>query len=166
MLSTLQQVNVASPESLANANPVFLPEQCYWPETIGVDEEFEGKLLVQNQGDAGQVWLGIEYKGKDYIFQLDDQETIPLDADQALEAKFTGSMRDFFGDVESWEQSKTLDLTFITGYLAEENYVLTDSWNIRCYVTVSSGFPIPMWGIAVAGAVAGGSLIAWGIVSR
>lgn len=136
---------------LASPNPVFLKEQCYWPETIGVDEEFEGKLVVQNQGDAGQVWLGVRYLGKDYLFTMNGQGSIPLDQNQTLIATYKGTMREFLKEIEGFKESKTIELTFLTGYVAEGKHYLTDNWATRTYVKVGAAFPIPIWALALGG---------------
>lgn len=149
---------------LASPNPVFLKENCYWPETIGVDEEFEGKLVVQNQGDAGQVWLGVRYEGVDYLMVLNGQESIPLDANQILEATYKGTMRDFLGEIEEFTESKTIELTFITGYLVDAQHILTDSWTARTYVKVGAAFPVPIWAIVVGVGAVGVGLV-W-VVTR
>jgi hypothetical protein len=158
MILTQPRVIATGIAALA-ANPLFLKDQCYWPESIGADEEFEGKLVVQNQGDAGQVWLGLRYAGKDYLFIMDGQETIPLDKNQTLIATYKGTIRDFLKDIEEFKESKTIELTFLTGYFAADKYTLTDSWAVRTYVKVGAAFPIPIWMLAVVGVVVvGGGL--------
>ncbi len=148
MLKTLINDGITQRAALA-ATPVFLKEQCYWPESIGVDEEFTGKLVVQNQGDAGQVWLGVRYEGADYLMVLNGQESVPLDANQILEASYAGTMRDFLAEIEEFTESKTIELTFLTGYLVDAQHILTDSWTARTYVKVGAEFPIPIWALAV-----------------
>lgn len=157
--------------SLASPNPVFLKEQCYWPESIGVDEAFEAKWVVRNDGDAGQVWLGVRYKGVDYLPQpLDGQDTVPLDQGQTLtitKPKDTeGSIRTWLGELETWEESKTIEQIFLTGYFADGKfYGPTDTWTARTYVKVGAEFPIPIWALAAGGIVIGGGLLAW-VVTR
>jgi hypothetical protein len=142
---------------------IFTKEQCYWPETIELEKEFEAKFVVVNQGDDGEVWVGFNYAGKDYVFQDEGGLTHwPLKKGQQLTATLKTTMKQFFGWVEEEipTASKTLTIRFTTGYFQDGKYYLTDSWEVRTLVKVPTGFKIPTW--AIVGSV--GLLLIGGVL--
>lgn len=159
MVQSLTRDVISRRPKLASPNIVFLKEECYWPESIGVDEEFEGKLVVGNLGDAGQCWLGLRYKGKDYPLKMNGQGTVPLDKNQKLVGTYTGTIREWLGELEEWKESKTIEQTFLTGFAEGGEWYITDTWTARTYVKVpGAGAAIPTWawvagGVGILGAV-------------
>jgi hypothetical protein len=150
-------------------NPKFLLDSCYWPEEIGLAEEFTAKWIIQNQGDAGNAWLGISYKGKNYILQLNGQNYWPIEANQTMQIQAKTTIKDWFNGIDEFKENTTIELTYYTGYYDESQsdtpYRYTDSWTVRTYIKVGGGLPVPMW-LVVAGAGLGLVAVTGVIISR
>jgi len=155
-VAVLPQVNIEWPRVRALApSMMFTKEQCYWPETIELEKEFEAKFVVVNSGDDGEVWLGFSYAGKNYVFQ--DKESglshWPLKNNEMITFTLATSMKQFFGWVgeDLPTASKTVAITFMTGYWTQDaegdHWWMTDNWEVRTLVQVAGGFKIPTWAI-------------------
>ena len=141
------------------AKPVFEETECYWPSAVTVDEEFTTKLSWLNEGASGLCWLGFQYKGAYYGVWFEGQETFEMDANQLIRAELTTTIRKFFNaggePIETWDRSKTIDITFIVGPVEEETFYITDTWPASTYVEVEK-LPgklaaIPWWAYALGG---------------
>lgn len=164
MQATLVRPTVGvAPRALGTVHPVFVKDQCYWPDSVKVDESFTGRLVVRNDGEAGEVSLGVEYLGQFYLLLLNGQQSVFLESGQGLEAAYEGTMRQLLKEIEPFEESKTIHLTFYCGFVEGGTFYYTDSWSVSTYVEVPEVEPpprIPTW-IWVAGGV---GLAAVGII--
>lgn len=147
---------------LSTPNPQFLPSQSSWPEKIGVDEKFLGKILVKNNGGDGEIALLVQYKGETYGISLDGAPSRHLPAGAILTLEFEGSFRDMMGGEpvnEEFEKSKDIKLNWQVGYVSGGTLNLTDQWETVTHVTVGLlGIPTWAWiaggaGLAVVGVI-------------
>jgi hypothetical protein len=151
-VAVLPQVKVEWPRVRTLApSMAFTKEQCYWPESIELEKEFDAKWVVVNIGDDGEVFLGFSYAGKDYVFQDKDSGLThwPLKKNYQMTFTITTTMKEFFGWVgeDIPTASKTVAITFMTGYWESDHYYMMDSWEMRTLVQVAGGFKIPTWAI-------------------
>lgn len=145
----------------ANPQPEFVEEECYWPSTIGVDEKFTGKLYFINKGAAGECWVGMRYKGEGYVFMCNDHPHSPVEANQAVQVTAETTIREFLDGIEEFKETKTIEITFMCGFFADETYYYTDTWTARTYVKVPAEFAIPWLAAVIAGLmIVGGTGIA------
>ena len=139
-------------------HPLFDKAASQWPDRVSVDEEFTGKLVWTNCGAAGMCMLGLEYKGQQYYVMLGDQKTFHMEAGMTIEATITSTMRQILGDLETWEKSKTVEITWLVAYVEDALWAITDRFLTAIYVEVPEGPPIPptiagipWWGFALGG---------------
>lgn len=131
----------------------FVGDSCYWPNEIGLTEKFNPKWVIDILNESADVFLGLSYKGKDYLFPLDGGYWITVDANSRL--TITGNdftIEKLFENIETITETQTLEITFNTGYVtgAEGNYVfnVTDTLSAPTYVKVGGGLPVPTWMLA------------------
>jgi hypothetical protein len=133
----------------------FIPDSCYWPEEVGLEEKFVAKWAFNNQGSDGEGWLGISYKGKNYVLQISGQNHWPILANETKRCHVETTIRDWFKGVDEFKETTTIELTYYVGYYdesqAETPYWYTDTWTARTYVKVGGGLPVPTW-MLMAGA--------------
>jgi hypothetical protein len=143
---------------------VFILSGCHWPEEIGLEEKFEAKWTIQNQGDAGEAFFGIFYKGNGYFILINGERTFHMDKDGSGTMTIKDcTIKNFFGGdpahdippVDVFKETTTIDITWVLGYYdanapEAEQYPITDSWPIRTLVKVGGLLPVPTW-MAVAG---------------
>lgn len=144
---------------------VFVKEMCYWPEEIGLEEKFPPKWVIQNQGDAGEAFFGMTYKGKNYLILVNGQETFHMDANTQGELTCGEvTIKDFFAEVDEFKENTTIEIQWLVGYYdaSSQGYFLTDTWVCRTYVKVGGGLPVPTW--MVAAGLGLGTLLIGGVV--
>lgn len=164
MQATITKSRLGSRVALDTVLPVFVKDQCYWPDRVKVDESFIGRLVVRNDGTAGEVSLAVEYLGQYYLMLLNDQQSIFLESGQGFEAIYEGSMRQFLDGIETFKESKTIKLTWYCGWIEGDTFYYTDSWTTSTYVEVpeeeAPPARIPTW-VWVTGGV---TLAAVGVI--
>ena len=135
--------------------PKFVIEECWWPTWVGPDDLFTPRLVWVNEGGIGLADLMMQYKG-DYWWI----STSSMEPNEKLSTYGEITMRQFLGGLETFETSKTVDITFLVGVTYAEEYYETDKYPVSTYVGVK-GFPIPAWALALgAGAMVMGGGIA------
>lgn len=148
--------------TLAEGHPVlsFIKEECYFPTTVKVDEEFVMKFLCGHEGPACSFWLGFTYKGKDYIFT--ELDGVALEEGQGIRIEFAPvTMRKFLEeqDLEKFDSSKTIEIDFKCGFIGDDTHYWTDSLTYSCYVEVPA-FVFPWWGWMLSGVAVLGIVVA------
>lgn len=151
----MQRVEVKAAQFLAEQLLQFVKGDCYFPTDIKVDEEFIMKFLISHQGPACLFWFGFRYKGLDYIFT--DINGIPLEENQGIRIEFLpATMRKFLEKpgLEEFDTTKTIEITFLCGFIEADTHYWTDSLTYNCYVEVPTEAwyqKIPWWGWAGGG---------------
>lgn len=147
---------------------VFVKDLCYWPEEIGLEEKFAPKWVLQNQGDAGEAFFGITYKGKSYIILVDGQRTFHMDANtQGTLTCGEVTIKEFFAEIDEFTEDTTIEIQWLVGYYNAsapegQQYPVTDIWTTRTYIKVGAGLPVPTW--LVAAGLGLGTLLIGGVV--
>lgn len=155
MLDTLYQP-LETP--LAAGRPVFLKDQCRWPEAVLPEEEFEGVLTVRNVGDGRNVFLGIRYRNWDYFIYVHGGRWMSFAANETRAFVHRGTMGGFLA--ESIPRGRTIELTFLTGYFVSTAHYVSDLFTVRTRMepVVPEEEPVispVMWAV-----IAGGLLVA------
>ncbi|MBA7500720.1 hypothetical protein ES704_03480 [subsurface metagenome] len=140
----------------------FVPEECYFPTDIKVDEEFVMKFVCLNKQDKTVLfWLGVLYKGERYLFEefVGGKELPP--ATYAHIEFVPATMRKFLEEqgLEEFKESKTISIDFECGFFEEETYYYTDRLHYDCYVEVLVGLRIPWYAYAIAGSAVVGIVL-------
>lgn len=132
---------------------VFITDQSFWPEEIGLAEKFTAKWVLQNQGDAGEAFLGLTYKGTFYIILVNGQRTSHIDANTQAELTCETSIKDSSSWMGEFKENTTIEIIFQAGYYdaSAKQYPITDTWPCRTYVKVGGGLPVPTWILVGAG---------------
>lgn len=120
----------------------FVRTDCYFPTSIGVNEELGAKWVFVNQGDPGRCAWALGYKGEVravWPVDLATGQTVQLTTKEGV------TIEDLLG--EKIAKTQTLQLTFYVGEVVEETEEIirirvTDEWGVAVYVEVlTAGLP-------------------------
>lgn len=109
-------ISGAIPRSNERPNVKFVLDQCYWPVSISLDTTFEATWGIQNNGSAGEIFLGVEYGGE-YPTMFWHEV---VEAGYAAVVGVTITMREFYEAIGASVPSPGYhNLTFQAGYVGE-----------------------------------------------
>lgn len=120
----------------APVNPYIVPPPESWfPASVKVDEPFTPRLIIRNQGGAGEIYIGYLVEGRDVILA----EAQPIPAYQDYDVPLgTHSIDWYLGYVP--DQSKYVNLTFYTGPVGKPR---TSQYSFTIGVVVAGVEPPP-----------------------
>lgn len=135
---------------IASPDPKFAKDLCFFPTALRVDEPFTPKWVIDNQGDSGEIALGMIYKGEAYLLWRGILESGQRGTLTTTEPIVITDL------VDEIDRTQTIELSFITGYFTGEMTIaVTDTWDVAVYVEVAGGIAWWPWLIG-AGVVAVG----------